>query len=144
MTDRGAYIDTSCFLKLLFPEPESAAVADIVVKEEVIVVSGLTRVEAEQQIVARHLGGHITAARRRKIQTGLVSLLDKSPFESRLSGSGLWDLALTQMTKSKVHCRTLDRLHLAVMAEMGTHRLITHDRRQAAAAIDAGFEVITP
>jgi predicted nucleic acid-binding protein len=143
MTDQAAYIDTSCLLKLLFPEPESTAVAELVGNEAVIVVSALTRVEAEQQIVARRLGGHITAARQRKLQSGLVALLEKSPFETRGLGSTLWDLALGQMAKAKVHCRTLDRLHLAAMAELGVHRLITHDQRQASAAADSGFEVIS-
>lgn len=144
MSELDAYIDTSCLLKLLFPEPESASVARLVHAETVVVVSALTRVESEQQIVARRLGGHLTASKQRKIQAGLAALLDQSPFQTMGLGSALWDLALVQMSQAKVHCRTLDRLHLAAMSKLGVRRLITHDQRQAAAATDLGFEVIMP
>lgn len=143
MTEQAAYIDTSCLLKLLFPEPESAAVARLVAAEAEVVVSSLTRLEAEQQIVARRLGGHLTPARQRKVQTEFQHLLRLAPFRPAVLGSTLWDLALGQMTRAKVHCRTLDRLHLGAMAELGVRRLITHDHRQALAAADAGFEVVT-
>jgi predicted nucleic acid-binding protein len=42
------------------------------------------------------------------------------------------------------HCRSLDRLHLAAMEELGVSRLMTHDVRQARAAVEAGFEVVEP
>ena len=40
------YIDTSCLLKLLFPEPESARVGESVAAEKRVVVSALGRLEA--------------------------------------------------------------------------------------------------
>lgn len=143
MTEQAAYIDTSCLLKLLFPEPESAAVARLVAAEAEILVSSLTRVEAEQQIMARRLGSQLTAARQRKVQAELQRLLEVEPFRLAGLGSTLWDVALAQMARSKVYCRTLDRLHLAAMNELGVRRLITHDQRQAAAAVDAGIDVVT-
>ncbi|MCF3648724.1 type II toxin-antitoxin system VapC family toxin [Synoicihabitans lomoniglobus] len=144
MSESAAYIDTSCLLKLLFPEPESAAVAGLIAEEAEVVVSALARVEAEQQIVARRLGGFFNLNRQRKVQTELRRLLELDPFVTPPSGGTLWDLALNQVAKAKVQCRTLDRLHLASMAELGITRLITHDKRQAAAARDLGFEVIMP
>ena len=42
------------------------------------------------------------------------------------------------------HCRTVDRLHLAAMDELGLRRLLTNDKAQAAAAAALGFTVITP
>jgi len=138
----AAYIDTSCLLKLLFPEPESARVAEVVVGEAVVVVSSLTRLEAEHQIVARRLGGFFTLNRQRKVQAELQRLVGLNPFVFQTCGSALWDLAMGQVSQATVHCRTLDRLHLASMAEFGLSRLITHDQRQAAAARDVGFEVL--
>lgn len=43
-----------------------------------------------------------------------------------------------------VHCRTLDRLHLATMEALGLRRLLTNDVLQARAARALGFEVRTP
>jgi predicted nucleic acid-binding protein len=35
-------------------------------------------------------------------------------------------------------------LHLAAMEELKISRLMTHDERQAKAAVEAGFEVVRP
>jgi hypothetical protein len=40
--------------------------------------------------------------------------------------------------------RTLDRLHLAAMEELGLHRLMTHDVPQAEAARVLGYAVLSP
>ena len=42
------------------------------------------------------------------------------------------------------HCRSIDPLHLAAMEELGLKRLMTHDVRQAKAAVEGGFQVIRP
>ncbi len=138
----AVYIDTSCLLKLLFPEPESAAVAQRIAGEATVVVSSLTRVEAEQQIASRRAGGKLTAARERKVRGALADLLTMAPFQSeRLSGV-VWDVALAQVLRVKEPCRTLDRLHLAAMEGLGLKRLLTHDVRQAAAAAELGIELV--
>ena len=138
------YIDTSCLLKLLFLEPKSAEVAQAVGGEVRVVVSSLVQVETEQQIASRQAGGKLTAARKRKVQNALEAMLAMEPFQSeRLSGV-VWDLALAQLTRAKEPCRTLDRLHLAAMEELSVRRLLTHDRRQIAAARELGFEVVEP
>ena len=47
------YFDTSCFLKLLFTEPETARVVELITAESKLVVSTLTRLEALVQIRGR-------------------------------------------------------------------------------------------
>ncbi len=141
---KAIYIDTSCWLKLFFPEPESAAVAELIGKESAVVVSSLVQVEAEQQVASRKAGGVFTAARRRKVQQAMGDLLGMDPFQAQALGGVLWSLASEQIAQAKEPCRTLDRLHLASMAELGVKRLLTNDRRQAAAAREIGFEVLVP
>jgi predicted nucleic acid-binding protein len=46
--------------------------------------------------------------------------------------------------RDSVHCRTLDRLHLAIMESLGATRLMTHDEAQAKAATELGFQVMRP
>lgn len=41
-------------------------------------------------------------------------------------------------------CRTLDRLHLAVMEMLGLRRILTNDTTQGRAAVALGYEVLTP
>jgi predicted nucleic acid-binding protein len=47
-------------------------------------------------------------------------------------------------TARRIHCRTLDRLHLAAMEELGLRRLMTNDAAEAAGAKALGFEVVGP
>lgn len=57
----------------------------------------------------------------------------------------MFDVALRQQVAAgRTHCRTVDRLHLAAMAELSMTRLLTHDAVQASAARTAGFAVVTP
>jgi hypothetical protein len=51
------YLDTSCLLKTLFPEPETERVIRLVAAEERVVVSTLARLETLVQIHARGAGG---------------------------------------------------------------------------------------
>ncbi len=141
---RALYIDTSCWLKLLFPEPESAEVAALIGRESTEVVSSLAQVEAEQQIASRRTAGMLTAARRQKVLRAMGDLLGMEPFQARSLGGVLWVLASEQIARAKEPCRTLDRLHLAGMAELGLKRLLTNDRRQEAAARELGYEVLVP
>jgi predicted nucleic acid-binding protein len=59
--------------------------------------------------------------------------------------AGTWETALRQHHNSQdIHCRTSDRIHLAIMEKLGINRLMTHDTAQADAALELGFEVIRP
>ena len=55
------YLDTSCLLKLLREEPESAEVRSAVDAEAGVVVSSLTELETEMQLRAAGIGGDIRA-----------------------------------------------------------------------------------
>jgi predicted nucleic acid-binding protein len=139
------YLDTSCLLKLLLLEPESPAVRAAVGSEGEVVVSTLTRLEAEVQLKSGHLGGRYRASRWRAYTNGLSSLLAMAPFHLRPLAGSVFETALRQHQKAnKVRCRSLDRLHLAAMEELGLRHLMTHDDAQAAAARAAGFSVSHP
>jgi predicted nucleic acid-binding protein len=71
-----------------------------------------------------------------RLRRELDHLLDSEPFQRRPLSGGVFDLAQVQHTRSGLHgfCRTLDRLHLAAMEELGVTRLITNDLHQAEAA----------
>jgi uncharacterized protein with PIN domain len=87
------YLDTSCLLKMVFPEPESARVFALCAAEQRVVVSSLSRLEAAVQINARLVGGTLTRTSAARIRSKLnatlalaqiigafrVTLLDKEP-----------------------------------------------------------------
>lgn len=139
------YADTSCLLKLLRPEPLSEAVSKAILQEASVIVSTLAEVEVLVQLKAARAGGSMTQTQWRQAETRFRILRNQKPFEFRSLAGALFQTALRQHRNSgRKHCRTLDRLHLAAMEELKISRLMTHDKSQAAAAIDAGFEVVSP
>ncbi len=139
------YLDSSSLLKLLWNEPESSAVIDAIADEDAVVVSVLAEMETLVQLKAAYLGGDYSLARLRRLETQLTALRNQPPYEFRTLPGAVFQAALRQHRNSgDKYCRSLDRLHLAAMEELEVSRLMTHDARQAQAAIEAGFEVVRP
>ena len=139
------YLDASCLLKLLLEEPDSEAVRLAVTREPAVVVSALAELETAGQLRAGWLAGRYREARYRSYVSRLGSFRDIDPFQFRPLAGVLFRTALRQdRDAGQVHCRTLDRLHLAAMEELGLRRLMTTDRPQAAAARALRFEVLSP
>lgn len=140
------YLDTSCLLKVFFVEPETPAVIDRIGREEKVVVSSLTRLEAMVQIHARLAARLLTPSAARRLLERMDFVLETAPYERVACPSRVIELAEMQirpMAKA-AHCRTLDRLHLATMEALRFRRLLTNDDVQAHAARSLGFEVDLP
>ena len=132
-------------MRLLLTEPESDDVRRLVAREDAVVVSSLAELEAEVQLKAGHLGGNLRTSQYREHVSRLASLRKPEPFRFHSLGGGIFQIALRQHRHAgETHCRSLDRLHLAAMEELGLKRLLTNDHSQAIAARDLGFEVIQP
>jgi predicted nucleic acid-binding protein len=139
------YIDSSALLKLLWQEPESEAVRDHVASEDLVIVSSLAELETDVQLTAAWLAGRYGKARRERFRAKLAEFRATDPFRFRSLPGGVFETALRQLAGAdRIHCRTLDRLHLAAMTELDVARLMTHDAVQAQAARVLGFEVVTP
>jgi|SRR6266542_4495377 len=139
------YLDTSALLKLLWNEPESDAVRRHVAREDVVVVSALAELETEVQLTAAWLAGRYRQAAWRRFLAKLAELRETEPFTPRSLPATLVETARRRQRASpRVHCRMLDRLHLAAMEELGVRRLLTHDTAQAQGARSLGFEVLVP
>jgi predicted nucleic acid-binding protein len=138
------YIDSSSLLKTLWEEPESEAVRLAIAAEPRVVVSTLTQLETEVQLRARFLGGATPPARYRAYRARLAAFSRMFPFEFRELAGAVFQLAIRQHVSGRWHCRTLDRLHLAAISELGLRRLLTNDGKQAAAARALGYEVVFP
>ena len=139
------YIDSSSLLKALWMEPESPAVREAIAGEDRVVVSTLTELETEVQLRGKWLGGAVTKARYESYRAALMSFRDTWPFDFHDLPGSVFSLAIRQLVSGgKRHCRSLDRLHLAAMEELGQRRLLTNDAKQAAAARTLGYEVVIP
>ncbi len=139
------YIDSSSLLKTLWQEPESQAVREAVAREAKVAVSTLTELETEGQLRAKRLGGAMTKTRYKAYRAALQSFRRTAPFEFRDLPGAVFRRAIQQHVSSRTpHCRSLDRLHLACMAELGLKRLMTNDAKQAGAARAMGYDVVCP
>ena len=140
------YLDTSCLLKLLLVEPETSRVSSMVAAENRVVVSSLARLEALVQIQGRAAGGLLTTRSAATLARLLDQTLASAPFDLVTTPAGIDGVAAGQLFPlgRSVHCRTLDRLHLAAMQALGLRRLLTNDDSQARAASALGFEILRP
>jgi predicted nucleic acid-binding protein len=139
------YLDTSCLLKLLREEPESAHVRSAVAAEAEVVVSSLTELETEVQLKAAALGGDIRTSQWRQYQVRLTALRNLDPFHFRHLPAAVFSTALRQHRHPQAaYCRSLDRLHLAAMEELKLTRLLTLDQVQGKAAEALDYEVLYP
>ena len=140
------YLDTSCLLKLFFPEPETPRTITLIAAEPRVLVSSLARLEALSQLHARVVGGLLSAARARRLRERMAAMLGLAPYEPVRCPGDIIDLAESQVDVSAKtgYCRTLDRLHLATMQAFGVQRLLTNDDTQAAAARALGLDVVLP
>jgi len=139
------YLDTSCLLKLLREEPESAAVRSAVDAEAEVVVSSLTELETEVQLKAAAMGGDIRVSQWRQYQARLTAMRNLDPFHFRYLPAAVFSTALRQHRHLRAaYCRSLDRLHLAAMEELKLRRVITLDELQGKAAEALEYEVLYP
>lgn len=139
------YLDTSCLLKLLREEPESADVRSAVDAEDMVVVSSLAELETEVQLKAAAVGGDIRLSQWRQYQAQLVAMRNFDPFHFRHLPAAVFSTALRQHRHPRaVYCRSLDRLHLAAMEELKLARLMTLDALQAKVARALDFQVVCP
>ena len=139
-----SYIDSSSLLKTLWEEPESRAVREAIAAEQEVVISTLAELETEVQLRAKWLGGALTKTRYEAYRKKLSSFRETAPFEFRDLSGAVFRRAIEQHLAGKWHCRSLDRLHVAAMDELGQRRLLTNDAKQAAAARALGYEIVSP
>jgi predicted nucleic acid-binding protein len=139
------YIDSSCLVKLIRIEADSELVARAVDRENLIVVSALAELETLVELKAGHKAGDYSLPEWRKLELELHMLRNEAPFSFKTVPAGVWETAFRQHRNSRqIHCRALDRLHLAIMEKLGIVRLMTHDFAQAEGAKELGFEVLAP
>jgi predicted nucleic acid-binding protein len=139
------YLDTSCLMKLLVDEPESADVRNAVEVEDKVVVSQLTELEAEVQLKGAVTGGSIRISQWRQLQAKLTAMRNFDPFHFKPLPASVFATALRRHRHPQsVFCRAMDRLHVAAMEELGLTRLMTLDEMQAKVAAGLGYKIVRP
>ena len=140
------YLDTSCLLKVFFPEPETDRTLALITAEPRVLVSSLTRLESLSQIHAWTAGGLLSPPRAARLWKRVEAVIALAPYEHVRCPPDIINIAAEQINLAarNAYCRTLDRLHLATMQALGLQRLLTNDGTQAAAARALGLDVVLP
>lgn len=126
----AAYLDASALVKLVVPEPQSAALAAYVESRSPLSSCALARTEVVRA-VRRHGAEHARTARALLDEIDLVQLDDE-----------LLDLA----GELDGPLRSLDAIHLAAALELGDalEAVVTYDGQMKRAAEALGLRVVAP
>jgi predicted nucleic acid-binding protein len=129
------YLDTSVFVKLYTPEPDSAECERIVAGQK-IVSSELLYTELWSALLAKERAGKIAPLFRQRVwELFEEHLLDDVVELIDLDGSVVREAAeMIARVHPHVPLRTLDAIHLATYAGLEAGALFTKDRRMTDAA----------
>lgn len=126
------YADTSAWLKLVHDEAETEAMLDHLAE-----VQGSGGQFIASQLLVTELN---RAARRLSVTSAAVN-------DALGEISLVLPTAQTYSLAGRIpgeSLRSLDSLHLAAAIETHVDAFVTYDARQAAAAVDAGFDLVQP
>ncbi len=131
MTAGAVYLDSSAFVKLVIPEPESMALARDLAGRAVALSAEILAVEALR--AAARVGG--AAATRAEDRLAAVALVPMSP-----------DIRRRAAELGPPGLRSLDAIHLATALALGpdVEAVFTYDKHLAAATAHAGLRVEAP
>jgi predicted nucleic acid-binding protein len=132
MDEKLVYLDTSAFVKLVIPEPETAALVAALNPKTLLVASEILEVEA------------LRATRRATREDGATA--------ARTQLGGVRLLPLTAQIRRRAceleppTLRSLDAIHIATALDLGGRLacMYVYDERMATAAIRAGLRVCAP
>lgn len=131
MNDRYAYLDTSAFVKLCWPEPESGALRTFLRTWPLRTSAALLCTEA-LRAAQRRSGPRVRRVQEALRRTPLIEV-DRSMF--RQAGMLL-----------PPDVRPLDAVHIAAALSLGPDLgiLVSYDQRMASAAAQCGIAVASP
>ncbi len=126
------YLDSSAIVKLVVPEPESAALHRFLASEPEWVSSALSSLEVLRALQRREVADpQLERARE------LLARIALAPVDDRVLA------VAARMPPSAL--RSLDAVHLATAQSLfGIEAFLTYDKRQLAAAVATGLPAISP
>lgn len=139
------YLDTGCLVKLYYPEPESSAVAKVVIGRAII----FTDLHELEMTTAMQLKVFRGEAARERVMAAL-ELVREDVSTGKLSRTrvGLQSAMRDAVAMSLAHaaligCRSLDILHCALAKAAEAEAFVSTDARQLAVARAESLRVLT-
>ena len=139
------YLDTGCFVKLYYPEPDSAQVVALI-QGKPLCYTPLHELEFMNALQLKVFLKSATAAQvtaaRALVETDLKAGVLVSP-------SGEWKdifaeaVKLAEQHTGTIGCRSLDILHCAAAKVLAASEFISTDARQKKLAVAMGLNLVT-
>lgn len=139
------YLDTSCLVKLYYPEPESARVAALV-QGKPVCHNSLHELEFRNALQLKVFAGTATAAQA----SAAFAMVTADLGAGVLVSPGIdWTAVFAEAVKladrhtGTIGCRSLDILHCAVAGILNATEFVTNDARQKRLAVTMGLNLVT-
>lgn len=126
------YADTSALAKLLIAEAETPALTEY--------LSAVQDRTTSSELTIAELMRTVTRA---GVEAAAAGLLLRQLDLLALDEAGLWRAGRLP-SPAGTFLRTTDAIHLVAAMELGESDFLTYDRRQAQAAAERGFAIVTP
>jgi hypothetical protein len=134
------YLDASALVKLLVPEPESAALNEALVGAEDVIISDLALTEMASAL-GRRIREHRVAPRDARRIQGEAEKLARACHRVELTPPVHRRAERLLLSSRELPLRALDALHLATALTTDAATLVTYDPRLRAAAVAQGLFV---
>jgi predicted nucleic acid-binding protein len=138
------YLDTGCFVKLYYPEPESEKVAGLVQGKGVC----HTQLHELEFINALELKAFLKSATRAQVAAARALVEADLKAGVLVSPGGEWrDISneaakLAEQHTGTIGCRSLDILHCAAAKILAADPFVSTDSRQKKLAVTMGLNVV--
>lgn len=140
------YLDTSCLVKLYFPEPDSAQIARLVRGLPIV----FTRLHELEMTSALSQKVFLKAAKPKQISATLALVADDARGGVLVRTAPDWELVLDEAANvaraktPRIGCRSLDIVHCCIAKLLAVSSFLTNDARQRALATRLGLTVQVP
>jgi len=139
------YLDTGCFVKLYYPEPDSAKVVALI-QGKPLCHTPLHELEFVNALQLKVFFGNATAAQAKAARALVEADLKAGVL---VSPAGEWKDILAEAAKlaeqhtGTIGCRSLDILHCAAAKVLSASEFISTDSRQKKLAAAMGLNLVT-
>lgn len=138
--ERRAYLDTSALAKWYLNESNSSQFVDWLQGLDSALVSNLTRIEMRSLLARRRRSGDFNAETESVLFAAFIEDLDRGWLQLLPVDDECFSEATNLISRYPQHpLRTLDALHLAIVARAGIATLATADTVMAETAESMGF-----
>lgn len=139
------YLDSSAFVKVYLPEPESERVETVLSGRRDLFISDLTITETTSALARKRREGIIRLNVIEDVRREILGDVEEGVFRRLDLGSEIFrEAERILIATESVSLRAADSLHLALAIAAGCKSVLTFDGRFAQGALTQGLHILEP